>query len=509
MKNKEKSCCPKCKKYIKPSYMKPTCPHCGVNLLYYKMDSRLEEDAKRAKQEVEAVQKFLDMIRQSTISSAFHIIRLVVFFLPLATMCLPMFWAGSKKVSLITFIMSIVNYGFDFGAMCDDLSYLFAVLSIICVVVFSLGVIIASLFSAGKNGYIRNIAFSCVNTVVLGVLAILVCAFGGKAMVGFYLTLLLYAIDFVLHNLCEKKKSDGTKKPILLSLMLCVAIAVTTLAMPKPAKVVIDYAIDGEALNVVSFNVASAFGTKFEDTDSMDRCDRFIDEMKNLQPDLIGTQEINSFWLEKIEKELSEYQVYAVARGGDSDEKHSEMNAVMWNTMYYEIVDAKTFWLSQTPEKESKFQYVNEDGEQVTTGCNRICSCVILDEKSTGKRFIFMNTHLDNTNEQARIYGVGVIMEKMSELRSNYGNIPVILTGDFNETIDDEALKQLSGALNDTTDWSRAKATYRAWGYQRTGDKPIDYIFTTQEKHGEYIILDNLSNGYISDHFGIMTDIEL
>ena len=40
--------CPKCGGKIKATYMKQTCPHCGVNLLYYKLDEQLEADAARA-----------------------------------------------------------------------------------------------------------------------------------------------------------------------------------------------------------------------------------------------------------------------------------------------------------------------------------------------------------------------------------------------------------------------------------------------------------------------------
>lgn len=506
MKSKEKFCCPKCKKYINPLYMKPNCPHCNVNLLYYKMDSRLEQDAQRAEKEVNAVNRFLNMLKESSIASPLHIIRLVVFFLPLASMCLPMFWAGHKNVSLITLIMSIVNYGLDFNAMLGDLSYFFAVLSIVCVVVFSLVVIIGSLFSAGKNGYKRNVAFSVVNTVVLGILGILVCANGGMAMWGFYLTLFLYGLDFILHFLCEKD-SKG-KISTLVCVLLCVVVAVTSMAMPKPAKTITDYAGDDSDVRVVSFNVASAFGTKLEDTDSMQRCKRFSDEMRMSMPDLIGTQEINSLWVAELEKTLPEYQIYAVARGGDSSEENSEMNAVMWNTLEYTIVDEGTFWLSQTPDVESKYTYIDENGEEKSAGCNRICSYVVLDEIKTGRRLLFMNTHLDNSSEQARIFGVGVILEKMSELRSGYGNIPVILTGDFNEVEQDEAVKTVSTLLNNTTDPSKKKATYQSWGYRINSDEPIDYIFTTGNGKN-YTVIDNLSNGYISDHFGIMTDIKL
>ena len=53
--------------------------------------------------------------------------------------------------------------------------------------------------------------------------------------------------------------------------------------------------------------------------------------MNDVKPDLIGTQEINSYWLSDLKNELKDYESYGVKRGGDSEEKNSEMNAVFWN----------------------------------------------------------------------------------------------------------------------------------------------------------------------------------
>ena len=51
------------------------------------------------------------------------------------------------------------------------------------------------------------------------------------------------------------------------------------------------------------------------------------------------------------------------------------------------------------------------------------------------------------------------------------------------------------------------RATYQGWGYKSEGDKPIDFIFTT-EKGSNYRVLDDLSEGYVSDHYGIIAEIE-
>lgn len=50
--------CPKCGKKLSLWYIKQNCPECGCNLLYYDMDKRLEEDAKKAEAEFAAWDRF-------------------------------------------------------------------------------------------------------------------------------------------------------------------------------------------------------------------------------------------------------------------------------------------------------------------------------------------------------------------------------------------------------------------------------------------------------------------
>ena len=46
-----KDVCPKCGAKISKFYFKQYCPECGVNLMYYKLDERLEQDADNAEKE--------------------------------------------------------------------------------------------------------------------------------------------------------------------------------------------------------------------------------------------------------------------------------------------------------------------------------------------------------------------------------------------------------------------------------------------------------------------------
>ena len=467
--------CPKCQAKLSPFYLKPTCPKCGVNIMQYGFDEKLEEDKAKAEKEWSKLENSLLNIKKSTIGSPWTIVRLVLFFTPLASMCLPLFWAGHKNVSLISFIMSIVNHGLDFKGMASDKSYLFAVLSIICVIVFSLAEIICSLFTAKKGGYKRNI--------------------------------IAFSLKFVLHNIVSKK---GIKPySIVIAVVIAGSIIASLFCFYHSNKVVYTAPkVESSNISAVTFNVASAFGTSFEDTDSMTRCNRFANYMNDVKPDLIGTQEMNSYWLSDLENELKDYESYGVKRGGDSEEKNSEMNAVFWNKNKFSLLDKNTIWLSQTPNKESKYTYLDENGKEAEAGCNRICTYVVLTEKETGKNLVFLNTHLDNASEQALNFGANVVLQKVEELKNEYGkNVRIVLTGDFNSTMDSAAYKTIAKILNDSTDFSKKSATYQEWGYCYTGDEPSDFIFTSGTP-SNYTVLNELNGGYISDHYGVFASVK-
>lgn len=469
----------------------------------------LEADAKKAQEEVDKVNHFVDILKSSTIKTPWHIIRLILFFTPLASMCLPMYWAGHKNVSLITFIMSIINHGFDLGAMASDKSYLFAVLTMICVIIFSLAVIINSLFSATKNGFKRNMIFSTINTVVLATMSVLTCVFGGYAKIGLLVTLLIYALEFVFHLITGKPKKKIA--PIICSVLTAV-FGVAMLVAPNPAKAMLLECpavpmAEENQIGVVSFNVASAFGTGLEDTDSMVRCDRFASYMTDVQPDFIGTQEMNSYWMSQLEINLPDYDGYGVKRGGDSEEKNSEMNSIFWQKDKYTALETNTIWLSQTPNEESKYTYIDADGNEAEAGCNRVCTYAILESKDK-KQFALLNTHLDNSSEEARLFGAGVVLEQIEKIKTEYTDISIVLTGDFNETANEEAVAMLSSKLNCSNPENIGGATYQEWGYRSTGNEPIDFIFSSG-KSTNYTVLNNISNGYISDHYGIYSVVEI
>ena len=182
--------CPKCGKKISTFYMKENCPHCNVNLLYYNLEENLKADALQAQKEVDAINRFLNILKTSSIASPVMIFRLVLFFTPLAAMCLPMY----GDISLISLIMGLVKSTVEINDVMMPL------VSMALVVVLSLAVIISSLFSSTKTGLLRNMIFSFINTAVFVVLGIIIGGMGA----GWYVTLAIYILEIIMHIICNR-----------------------------------------------------------------------------------------------------------------------------------------------------------------------------------------------------------------------------------------------------------------------------------------------------------------
>ncbi len=253
-------------------------------------------------------------------------------------------------------------------------------------------------------------------------------------------------------------------------------------------------------IRIVSFNCAAPWGNIMKGTGSSARVKKFAAYMNAVKPDSIGTQEMNQEWLDELASTLSDYDSYGVIRGGDDSERKSEMNAVFWLKEKYTAEKKDTFWLSKTPDKESRYE---------GAGCHRVCTWVLLSNKETGEKYIHMNTHLDNASEEAANYGATVIAEKIDELHSLY-NVPIVLSGDFNEFEGMIAYNTIAEIMQETrlaAKQTETKTTYQGWGDVNSG-KPIDFIFTDKNiPVSKYQVLDDTSNGYVSDHNGIMADI--
>lgn len=299
----------------------------------------------------------------------------------------------------------------------------------------------------------------------------------------------------------EKMKKYGWLKKAA-CMLLCALLGAAAAGCSKTAAYTNVPQANAGQTAVVSFNVAAPWGSAWKGTGSSVRVQRFAAYMNAVRPASIGTQEMNAAWLEKLETLMPDYASYGVIRGGDANARKSEMNAVFWLKEAYDCIDKGTFWLSETPEQESKY---------AGAGCYRVCSYVVLQEKAGAGMYIHINTHLDNLSEQAANYGAQVIMTRAQALRDKYPQAALVLTGDFNETPGMQAYETAAAQLHDAQVIARETektGTYTDWG-KLDDTEPIDYIFTSADRVARYTVLRDLSAGYVSDHYGIYAEIEL
>lgn len=260
----------------------------------------------------------------------------------------------------------------------------------------------------------------------------------------------------------------------------------------------------GELL-IASYNTAAPWGNLIKGTYTTRRAHLFAQQLNDTLPDSFGVQEINSDWVARFEKLLPQYAYYGVKRGGDSDEKTSEMSGIFYLKEKYNLLDSGTFWISNTPETESKF-----DG----AACYRICSFAVLENKTTGFKYVHMNTHLDHVSTEAQNLGGNLILEKAQELEQKYADVKLVITGDFNQSLDGEAVKILSAngfvSANTVAENGDKTATYHGWqGY--TEDAPIDFIFADETMKIKLYNVQNekVGNSFASDHYMITAEIEI
>lgn len=185
--------CPKCGYKFKLTDLKPDCPKCGVNVVYYGMEEQLLDDADKAEAEHARFQKRFDRLKASFIGSKLTIVRIVLSILPLAPLFLlplakvsfsgPFFGAekyADVAINGIKLIDFVPNLNFDslLGVLGSSIVgkpfIMFAVslVTLLLSIVLILVSLILLIMACGKHGNSRNITLNSI-MIVLTVISII------------------------------------------------------------------------------------------------------------------------------------------------------------------------------------------------------------------------------------------------------------------------------------------------------------------------------------------------
>ncbi len=216
-------------------------------------------------------------------------------------------------------------------------------------------------------------------------------------------------------------------------------------------------------------------------------------------PTVFGVQEALDFQIEYLEAQLPDYDSYGVGR--DNGESKGEHMSIFYNTKKVTLDKSGTFWLSETPDKPSKGWDSNY---------YRSATWAVLTHKATGKKFFYMNTHLDHQAAQARENSITLIVSRMKEY--NPEGYPAIVTADFNSETSDPIFTPLKLVMQDARVVSPKTdnaGTFNGWGTNYS-NLMIDHIFFSDFNSLEYRTIRDRYLGvqFVSDHYPITAVLE-
>ncbi len=246
-------------------------------------------------------------------------------------------------------------------------------------------------------------------------------------------------------------------------------------------------------LRIMSFNIRCS-GVGVQTAES--RYPLVSETILKGEPDSVGLQEATPEWMDYLKSALSDkYDFVGIPR-----EDEGEYSSIFYLKDKYTVTESGNFWLSETPEKESKGW---------DAACYRICTWAVLENKETKEKYVHVNTHLDHIGVEARRNGVELMLEKLKE----YADFPAVFTADMNIEEGTENYLQFvnSGFMYDTK--HQAENTVDCLTFHNI--KPsifhdvIDYVMINDKFSADTyrVVTKGIDGKYVSDHFPIYADL--
>ena len=218
--------------------------------------------------------------------------------------------------------------------------------------------------------------------------------------------------------------------------------------------------------------------------------------------DLIGMQEVLRSQIDDLTVLLPNYSWYGVAR---NDGKNSgEFSPIFYRRDRFQLLDSGEIWLSQNPDQIGSKSW--------DAALPRIATWVKFRDRESKQEFIHLNTHFDHRGEVARARSAELILDRLKTLS---GNMPVVVTGDFNVPPESEAYATMTSMLVDSklesvSEPHGPEGTFGGFTVKvgDTGDR-IDYVFVAEgAKVLRYAALSDQWDGrYPSDHLPVLAEI--
>lgn len=176
--------------------------------------------------------------------------------------------------------------------------------------------------------------------------------------------------------------------------------------------------------------------------------------------------------------------------------------------------------------------WLNETGEVGRRGWDaasvRIVTTVVLVYRGSGKRVLFMNTHLDDQGTRSRTESAEIILKECAARGKRWDVDAVVVGGDLNSEVDGDAYPAIANfERSGVVDVSMLVSGEQVYGEENTftgfdgmgdgdGLKRIDFLFLGTKKEDDFgregagyaVVPNRFENGvYLSDHRAVLVDL--
>lgn len=235
-----------------------------------------------------------------------------------------------------------------------------------------------------------------------------------------------------------------------------------------------------------------------------DRRPIMVEGIKQLDPDLIGTQEGVYSQLKDLHSDLKGYEWIGLGREGGSK---GEFMAIFYKPARFEPLEYDHFWLSDTPDVIASTTWGNT--------VRRMVTWVRFLDKPSQREFYLVNTHFDHQVQASREKSAELLRKRIADLKPG---LPVIVTGDFNADARNKAYAILTGDGFLTDTWTVAKTrkgeglnSFNSFREIGKNNIRIDWLLTRGKITTDSTELATFSKDgqFPSDHFPIVASLRL
>ena len=260
----------------------------------------------------------------------------------------------------------------------------------------------------------------------------------------------------------------------------------------------------GEELNIITYNIR--YDTWFDIFHPWrSRKKNVVDHILSMQCQIIGIQEALPHQLEYLQENMKGFAYVGSGRRGN---EKSEFTPIFYDLHRIELLQSKTFWLSEHPEVTGSLGW--------DAVIPRIVTWAMFRDNLTSKEFFVFNTHFANRGRIAKRESAKLLLKKVKEIA---GSGPCLIIGDFNSFPSEEPVQLMVDDCDpnhfidaktvSVKPHSGSEGTYTQFRSRAVDKEPIDFIFI---KNGVSVLRhatrSETGKGILSsDHFAVTATV--